>query len=78
MLSLFPSAASKEEMSLLAGWFCFVQTTDGKVAEVYYPQNELLEVVNIKKGITATFQSHDGEGAVVESSTNSKHKALYR
>lgn len=65
--------------SLLVGWFCFLQTEDGKVVEVYYPREELAEVVNFKKSIAAAFQANFKRTEEEEEiDPQSKHKSHYK
>ena len=43
---------------ILAGWFCFVQTEDGKVVAVNHDSNETADIINFKKSIAASFQTN--------------------
>ena len=43
---------------LMAGWFCFVQTVEGKVATVFHASTSDPQAVNLKKSIAAAFQAN--------------------
>ena len=67
------------EMWLLSGWFCFIQTLDGKVVTTEYPEGDSVEAVNIKKSIAAAFQTNfKGTRREREEDTMSQHMAMYR
>ena len=38
--------------------FCFVQLNDGQIAEVIYPEEEDMNIANIKKAIASAFQAN--------------------
>ena len=38
--------------------FCFVQAVDGRVVNVSYPNSEMMEIANVKKGIASAFQAN--------------------
>jgi hypothetical protein len=66
---------AKQHMS---GWFCFIQTSDGKVVAVAHPQNEEVQVVNFKKGIAAAFQANfRGTAEEIETDPQSMHHTHY-
>ena len=63
----------------LAGWFCFVQTAEGKVSSVYHESTENSEAVNLKKSIVAAFQANfKGTEKEEEVDPQSKHISHYR
>ena len=63
----------------LAGWFCFVQTAEGKVSSVYHESTENSEAVNLKKSIVAAFQANfKGTEEEEEIDPQSKHISHYR
>ena len=63
----------------LVGWFCFVQTAEGKVVSVFHSRNENLEAVNFKKSIAAAFQANfKGTTQEEETDPQSKHISHYR
>ena len=64
---------------LLAGWFCFVQTVEGKVATVSYASTDDLQAVNLKKSIAAAFQANfKGTEEEEEIDPQSTHISHYR
>ena len=64
---------------LMAGWFCFVQTTEGKVATVFHSGNDNPEAVNLKKSIAAAFQANfRGTEEEEEIDPQSMHISHYR
>ena len=64
---------------LLSGWFCFVQTVEGKVATVSYASTEDLQAVNLKKSIAAAFQANFKETEEEEEiDPQSTHISHYR
>lgn len=67
------------EDKMMSGDFCFVQTEDGKVVEVNYPDGESSEAINFKKGIAAAFQTNfKGTTQEEEEDTTSLHQSTYR
>ena len=63
----------------LAGWFCFVQTDEGKVSSVFHESTENSEAVNLKKSIVAAFQANfKGTEEEEEIDPQSKHISHYR
>ena len=65
--------------NLLSGWFCFVQTEDGKVVAIQHAANESDEAANFKKAIAAAFQANfKGTSNEEEVDTQSYHIAHYR
>ena len=63
----------------LAGWFCFVQTSEGEVVSVYHSREEQIEAANFKKSIAAAFQANFmGTGEKTEIDPQSKHTSHYR
>ena len=64
---------------LFAKDFCFVQTADGKIADVIYPQGENIQVANIKKSIASAFQANfRKDSAREEMDVSGAHRASYR
>ena len=64
---------------LLSGWFCFVQTADGKVVAVQHASDDGESAVNLKKSIAAAFQANfKGTEEEIESDPQSEHIAHYR
>ena len=85
MISILSGSGSGDEgdtsslEKLLANWFCFVQTEDGKVVEVYHPKDELPDIANFKKSIAAAFQANfKGTEEETEVDPQSVHMAHYR
>ena len=63
---------------LLASWFCFVQTEDGKVVAVQYPRTESQNTVDFKRAIAAAFQANfKGTTEEMESDPQSTHMSHY-
>ena len=63
---------------LLAGWFCFVQTEDGKVVAVHHSPRESQNTVDFKRAIAAAFQANfKGTTEETESDPQSTHVAHY-
>ena len=63
---------------LLASWFCFVQTEDGKVVAVQHPRTESQNTVDFKRAIAAAFQANfKGTTEEIESDPQSTHIAHY-
>ncbi len=63
---------------MFAGWFCFVQTDDGKVVTIYHSKDDLPDIVNFKKGVASAFQDnfkHTEEEE--EDDPQSKHRSHY-
>jgi len=64
---------------LLAGWFCFVQTMEGKVPTVFHDSTDDAQAVNFKKAIAAAFQANFmGTEQEEETDPQSKHISHYR
>ena len=64
---------------MLAGWFCFVQTDDGKVVAIYHSSYDTPEIVNFKKSIAASFQSNFKQTKEEEENDpQSTHMSHYR
>jgi len=42
----------------LENWFCFVQSSSGRIAAVYHPDLEPEYIVSLKKAIAAAFQAN--------------------
>ena len=62
----------------LKGEFCYVQTSDGKIASVHFSPSENQQSLNIKKGIAAIFQANfDNAKETVESDPGSSHVSHY-
>ena len=63
---------------LLANWFCFVQTEDGKVVAVHHSSTESQNIVDFKRAIAAAFQANfKGTTEEMESDPQSTHMAHY-
>ena len=63
----------------LAGWFCFVQTSEGELVSGYHSREEQIEAVNFKKSIAAAFQANFmGTEEKIEIDPQSKHTSHYR
>lgn len=64
---------------LVSGWFKFVQVEDGSIPAVYHDNGEDVDVINIKKQITAAFQANfKGTGSRLEADPQSLHMVQYR
>ena len=64
---------------LLVGWFCFVQTVEGKVVTVFHASTDDPQAVNLKKSITAAFQANfKGTEEEEEIDPQSTHISHYR
>ncbi len=64
---------------LFAKGFCFVQTADGLIADVIYPEGENTQVANIKKSIASAFQANlQSKGAREEADVSGVARASYR
>ena len=64
---------------LLSGWFCFVQTSDGKIVAVHHASNENNDAVDFKKSIAAAFQANfKGTEQEEEDDPQSDHISHYR
>ena len=64
---------------LFAKGFCFVQTADGLIADVIYPEGENTQVANIKKSIASAFQANfQNKGAREEADVSGVARARYR
>ena len=69
----------KIEARKLAGWFCFVQTSEGKVVSVFHGKNDDIEGINLKKSIAAAFQANfKGTSEEEETDPQSKHVSHYK
>ena len=65
--------------ALLAGWFCFIQTDDGKIVAVYHSDKDLPDIVNFKKSVAASFQTNSKQTEEEEEDDpQSKHVSHYR
>ena len=63
---------------LLAGWFCFIQTDDGKVVAVQHSPRESQNTVDFKRAIAAAFQANfKGTSEETESDPQSIHVSHY-
>lgn len=63
----------------MSKWFCFAQSTTGKILGVFYPKNEDNEIVNFKKSIASTFQANfKGTTEEDEGDSQSFHRSHYR
>lgn len=63
----------------MSRWFCFAQSTTGKILGVFYPKNEDVEIVNFKKSIASTFQANfKGTTEEDEGDSQSFHRSHYR
>ena len=75
---LSPQAGNFNDL-LFAKDFCFVQTADGKIADVIYPQGDNIQVANIKKSIVSAFQANfRKDSAREEMDVSGAHRASYR
>lgn len=75
---LSPQAGNFNDL-LFAKDFCFVQTADGKIADVIYPQGENIQVANVKKSIASAFQANfRKDSAREEMDVSGAHRASYR
>lgn len=64
---------------MLSGWFCFVQTEDGKVVAVHHAKDENDDAINFKKSVAAGFQANlKGTEEEEEIDPQSNHIAHYR
>ena len=69
----------KLEARKLAGWFCFVQTAEGKVVSVFHGKNDDTDGINFKKSIAAAFQANfKGTSKEEETDPQSKHVSHYK
>ena len=60
-------------------WFCYVQSTAGKILSVLYPKDDEQEIVNLKKGIVAAFQANFKSTSIEdESDSQSHHHSHYK
>ncbi len=63
----------------LSGWFCFVQTSNGKIPAVYHSARDSEEAVNLKKSIAAGFQANfQGTSEEEEVDSGSQHTSHYK
>lgn len=75
---LSPQADNFNDL-LFAKDFCFVQTADGKIADVIYPQGENIQVANVKKSIASAFQANFRKDSIREEmDVSGAHMASYR
>ena len=64
---------------LFSKGFCFIQTADGLIADVIYPEGENTQVVNIKKSIASAFQANfQKQAAREEADVSGVHRANYK
>ena len=64
---------------LLSGWFCFVQSENGKVVAVYHASGENPVTLNFKKTIAAAFQANfQGTEEEEEQDPQSMHMSHYQ
>ena len=83
LLKLCPFPAYRQQQTFvdqkLSGWFCFVQTEDGKVVAVHHASNEDEVAISFKKSIAAAFQANfKGTDEEKEIDPQSDHIAHYR
>lgn len=63
---------------LLQNWFCFVQTTNGKIPAIYHPPSEPDDAVSLKKAVAAAFQANfEGTDEEEEIDPQSRHTSHY-
>jgi hypothetical protein len=63
----------------LKKWFCFVQSSNGKIPAVYHPVSEPDHVTSLKKSIAAAFQANfEGTEEEEEIDPQSQHRSHYR
>ena len=73
------SEAAHSADKLLSGWFCFVQTEEGKVVAIYHSKADHPSAVNLKKSIAAAFQANfKGTDTEEEVDLQSIHISHYR
>ena len=73
------SEAAHSADKLLSGWFCFVQTEEGKVVAIYHSKEDHPSAVNLKKSIAAAFQANfKGTDTEEEVDPQSIHISHYR
>ena len=64
---------------LFSKGFCFIQTADGRIADVVYPEGENTQVINIKKSIASAFQANfQNRTAREEADVSGVAQASYR
>ena len=69
----------KMETRKLAGWFCFVQTAEGKIVSVFHGKNDDADGINFKKSIAGAFQANfKGTSVEEETDPQSKHVSHYK
>ena len=62
----------------MSKWFCFTQSTTGKIVGVFYPKDEK-HIINLKKSIAASFQANfKGTTKEEERDSQSFHRSHYR
>ena len=63
----------------MSKWFCFAQSTTGKILGVFHPKNEDREIVNFKKAIASAFQANFRKTTERdERDSQSFHRSHYR
>ena len=80
ILMIYPNRYQRRSTNqLLSGWFCFVQTSDGKIVAVHHASNESSDALNFKKSIAAAFQANfKGTEQEEEDDPQSDHISHYR
>ena len=62
----------------LGNWFCFIQTTSGKIPTVYHSPSEPDHAISLKKSIAAAFQANfEGTDEEDETDPQSIHTSHY-
>ena len=63
----------------MSKWFCFAQSTTGKILGVFHPKNEENEIINFKKSIAAAFQANfKGTSEEDEGDSQTFHHSHYK
>lgn len=63
---------------LLSNWFCFAQSSTGKIPAVFHPPSEPDHAVSLKKAIAAAFQANfEGTEEEEEIDPQSRHTSHY-
>lgn len=63
----------------MSKWFCFAQSTTGKIVAVFYPKDQKEDIINLKKSIAASFQANfKGTAKEEERDSQSFHHSHYR
>ena len=63
----------------MSKWFCFAQSTTGKILGVFHPKNEDNEIINFKKTIAAAFQANfKGTAEEDEGDSQTFHHSHYK